>query len=368
MSPMKRLAITLWITSSLLAAGHALAAEVTIKRDDYGTPHIYAEDTYGLFYGYGYAIAQDRLFQMEMAKRSVLGRVAEVLGADHIEFDKKTRASCEPAAIKAQLAALRAKDRAIFDGYAAGMNAWMAKVRAQPDKLMPKQFIDYGFDPEDWSDFDVAMIFVGSMGNQFGDFNTELENQQLLDALVKAHGEKGGWALFNQLNPTYDPQAPTTVPSKTASQTRWQPVNSSPRNLYIAAATSTEVAGTAAFNGFSNMIMVGRDKAKDASAILLNGPQFGWYAPAYTYSVGLHGAGFDLVGNTPFGYPAVMFGYNADISWGSTWGAADVVDIYRETLNPDNPREYLFNDESIPWSAESRRSTSKAANPSNGKF
>ncbi len=46
--------------------------EVTIKRDNYGVGHVYADTVYGLYYGYGYAVAQDRLFQMEMAKRSTL--------------------------------------------------------------------------------------------------------------------------------------------------------------------------------------------------------------------------------------------------------------------------------------------------------
>ena len=55
--------------------------QLTIKRDSFGTPHIYADDTYGLFYGYGYAIATDRLFQMEMSKRTGWGNVAEVLGS-----------------------------------------------------------------------------------------------------------------------------------------------------------------------------------------------------------------------------------------------------------------------------------------------
>jgi len=50
---------------------------VTIRRDEYGMPHVYAGTVYGLFYGYGYAVAQDRLFQMEMARRSTQGRVAE---------------------------------------------------------------------------------------------------------------------------------------------------------------------------------------------------------------------------------------------------------------------------------------------------
>ena len=52
---------------------------VTIKRDEWGVPHVYADDTKGLFYGYGYALAVDRMFQMEMIKRSVLGTVSAVL-------------------------------------------------------------------------------------------------------------------------------------------------------------------------------------------------------------------------------------------------------------------------------------------------
>jgi acyl-homoserine lactone acylase PvdQ len=51
-------------------------------------PHIYANDTRGLFYGYGYAVAEDRLFQMEMARRSVLGTVAEVLGPSYVALDR----------------------------------------------------------------------------------------------------------------------------------------------------------------------------------------------------------------------------------------------------------------------------------------
>ncbi|MGU0042596.1 penicillin acylase family protein [Escherichia coli] len=54
-------------------------------------PHIYANDTWHLFYGYGYVVAQDRLFQMEMARRSTQGTVAEVLGKDFVKFDKDIR-------------------------------------------------------------------------------------------------------------------------------------------------------------------------------------------------------------------------------------------------------------------------------------
>ncbi|MFC3330874.1 penicillin acylase family protein [Paenalcaligenes hominis] len=57
---------------------------------------MYAADTYGVFYGYGYAIATDRLFQMEMAKRTGWGTVAEVLGPDYLETDKATHSRFDP--------------------------------------------------------------------------------------------------------------------------------------------------------------------------------------------------------------------------------------------------------------------------------
>ena len=56
------------------------------------------------------------------------------------------------------------------------------------------------------------------------------------------------------------------------------------------------LTGVAGYPQASNMWIVGKDKAQDARAILLNGPQFGWFNPAYVYSVGLHGAGFNVIG------------------------------------------------------------------------
>ena len=153
---------------------------VVIERDEYGVPQIYARSAYGLFYGYGYAVAQDRLFQMEMAKRSTQGRVAEVLGEAFVGFDKATRSNYWPASIERQIAALPQSDRDILDGYAAGMNAWITKVRSNASELLPKQFKDFGFAPSIWSAFDVAMVFIGTMANRFSDASGEIDNLALL--------------------------------------------------------------------------------------------------------------------------------------------------------------------------------------------
>ncbi|WP_116473204.1 penicillin acylase family protein [Zobellella maritima] len=356
---------------SLLAGCTTLpdAEQITIKRDQHGTPHIYADTTYGLFYGYGYAIAQDRLFQLEMARRSAQGRVAEVLGEAFLPLDIKVRQHYNPHAIRAQLDALPAADRDILSGYAAGLNQWQAKVQQDSGTLMPKQFIDYGFTPAPWDEFDVAMLFIGSMINRFGDYNTELENQQLLAALEQQHGRPQARQLFDTLLPYLSKEAPDTITDGDWSPAGRQAVE---RRL-TAGLTSTARQdespllamhtpgagrhGTLDWEGFneapfSNILVLGKDKTRDASAVLINGPQFGFYQPAYTYSVGLHGAGYDVVGNSPTGYAMVEFGHNGHISWGSTWGAGDNVDLFRLTLNPDNPEQYLHKGKYLPLEKE----------------
>jgi len=281
--------------------------QIRIVRDTYGMPHIYADNVYALFYGYGYSIAQDRLFQMEIARRSTQGMVAEVYGADYIEYDKYTRQLFDPTSIQQQLNALDQKDKDLFDGYAAGINAWLTEIRKQPNKLTPKQFIDHNFSFSEWSGYDVAMIFIGTMNNRFGDFNTELENSIIYQALVKQHGEENGLKLFDLLIPRFTDNAPTTIPlqdwSKMPDDLLATAANiRTPKVAAITPISSTPLASASPITtGMSNVYLIGKKKASGANAILVNGPQFGWFNPAYTYSFGMHGAGIDVVGNTPFG-------------------------------------------------------------------
>ena len=320
--------------------------QVRIVRDEFGVPHIYADEIYGVYYGYGYAIAQDRLFQLEMARRSTQGTVAEVLGADYLDYDRNVRKHFDPASIRRQLSELGAKDADVFGGYAAGLNAWLAEIRSAPDELTPKQFIDLDFAPQDWSGYDVAMIFIGTMNNRFGDYNTELENAAILGALIEQHGEGPGRELFDLLNPRFTDNAPTTIPAEDWARAAPDSLAAArldnPTRFPLRQAAATPIAA-----GFSNCFVLGRDKVADASAILVNGPQFGWFNPSYVYSIGMHGAGIDVVGNSPFGYPMIMFGHNATIAWGSTWGASDIVDVYAETLDPGDAGQYLYKGEYV---------------------
>jgi penicillin amidase len=314
---------------------------VRLVRDNFGTPHIYADEVYGLYFGYGYAVAQDRLFQMEMARRSTQGVVAEALGPEFVEFDKNVRRHFDSASIRRQLDQLKKPDKDVFEGYAAGMNAWLAEIRKDPGVLTPKQFIDFDFSPDNWTAYDVAMIFIGTMANRYGDFNTELDNVTIYRALSEQHGEAAARDLFDLINPRFTDNAPTTIPREDWSR-RVPDVLATTQSRQQTPSLSRRAFTGPVTSGMSNCFVLGKDKVIDAGSILVNGPQFGWFTPSYVYSVGLHGAGFDVVGNTPFAYPMVMFGHNATISWGSTWGAGDIVDIFVEQLNPDDSGQYLY--------------------------
>ena len=350
--------VTCAALASAQAPDHATvpAGKITIKRDGYGIPHVYANDVRGLFHGFGYAVAEDRLFQMEMARRAVLGTVSEVMGPAYVALDKGSRSGFTPASIRAQMAALSADDKAIFDGYAAGFNARINEVLKAQATLLPKRFNDAGFKPKaDWSGYDVAMIWIGTMANRYSNVSSEVANLRLLDQLRKARGDVAGRRLFDQIRWVEDPLAPTTVPRtaaplKTASSTidgnavRLAPVSPgllTARNDIDAARRGVAEPWTRPVA--SNLWIAGPNKTTDGSTVFINGPQFNWFNPSYVFGIGLHGAGFDVTGNTPFAYPVVLFGTNGKIAWGATAGPLDVNDMYQEKLNPANPHEYLFN-------------------------
>src|SRR5207237_6441685 len=109
-----------------------LSAPVRVVRDRWGVPHIHAETTDDLFFAQGFVQAQDRLFQMDLWRRSAQGRLAQVLGPNFIERDAMTRRVQYRGALDAEWASYGADAHAIAEAFVRGINAGVAVAGSNP--------------------------------------------------------------------------------------------------------------------------------------------------------------------------------------------------------------------------------------------
>jgi acyl-homoserine lactone acylase PvdQ len=125
-----------------------LKAPVEILRDEWGIPHIYAQNDDDLFMAQGYVMAQDRLWQMEMWRRWHEGRLSEIFGPEAFDYDKRTRQMMFRGPWDAsEWTSYHPDGERIFTAYANGVNAFIEQNR---DNL-PVEFQLTGVEPERWS-------------------------------------------------------------------------------------------------------------------------------------------------------------------------------------------------------------------------
>ena len=209
------IALSLGLSLTGMSAGAQAEEEITIIRDKFGVPHVYAPTSAGVSYGAGYALAQDRLWQMHVLRRLAKGRLSEILGPIVVELDKEARFWTYTAEERAARFQTYPKDiRDDLQAFADGINAWMAEARANPP-LVPQEFIKYGEQDallEDWTvDDSVALgdTLILSFGSGGGN---ELLYANLLDALVQKFGKSKGMKAFDDLILTSDPDTPISIP------------------------------------------------------------------------------------------------------------------------------------------------------------
>jgi penicillin amidase len=212
--------------------------QVTTYRDEFGVPHIFAATNYGLFVGYGYAVAEDRLWQLELFRGAALGRLSEIFGATPIvtnlqngnlpalvaDMDIRTRFYTE-AELQDQYAVLDPDEAEIFQAYAEGINRYISEV-VVPDQAhkLPFEFGYLGIGvPRSWTALDVVANVVWQ--SRFGQIGgTERQNQTTLNNLRTKWGPDQGLDIFNDVRWIDDPDTPVSVPPEGAIGTRQKAV------------------------------------------------------------------------------------------------------------------------------------------------
>jgi penicillin G amidase len=361
------------------------ASEIRIVRDRYGVPHVYADTRDALAYGAGYALAQDRLWQMHVFRKIARGELSDLVGPSVVDIDKDVRfftyTEDERAA---RLGDYPPELHRGLEQFARGVNAWIDEVERDPSK-MPFEFIELGVQPiPDWTvDDSVALgdVLILAFGSGGGN---ELAQGALLRRLVDRLGGQRGRLAFDDLVRTVDPDSPVTIPpeldwratpthadeaevaSRRALEDDARLTRSSPPGAADAAALGTaaqaalvpdaasaERAATrleralarleAMFHFGSNAQIVGPGRAEGGNTLQTGGPQVGYLVPQWLADFGMHGAGLDVTGMTFAGVgPAVLIGRGNGFAWTTTTGSSDLTDTYVERLQPGNPRAYRF--------------------------
>jgi penicillin G amidase len=132
--------------------------EVTIIRDEYAIPHIYAKNEEDLYTAVGYVMAQDRLWQMDLIRRAATGNLSEIFGKDFIETDVLLRAFHFSDKSKEILATLDSAQLKAVQSFCHGVNEYIDKAV----KKLPLEFTILGYKPEPFEPSSVANL-IGYM-------------------------------------------------------------------------------------------------------------------------------------------------------------------------------------------------------------
>jgi penicillin amidase len=316
--------------------------DVAVTRDAYGVPSVRAATEEGMWWGAGYAVAQDRLFQLELFRRATTGRLAEILGQGYLDDDLVARRDYYTAAERAEmLGRISPPLRARIAAYRDGVNAWIEHVRTSPGDL-PGEFVALGVTPADWTEDDSVAVGIFLARTVPSGSGVELDNLRSLRAI--------GADAFNRLLPLRTPGRLPTVPrenglfksqpGRTSRQERAslrRTVRDSrawelPDERATASARANVAEGLIGHVGGSSMFAV---RKPGGGALLFNGPQLGYSVPELFVELELHGPGIDLRGVTAAGVPLIGIGHNGRVAWGFTSGLSDEDDLYAESLVDD---------------------------------
>lgn len=357
-----------------------LKAPVEILRDEWGIPHIYAQNDDDLFMAQGYVMAQDRLWQMEMWRRWHEGRLAEIFGAEAFDYDVRTRQMMFRGPWDAsEWTSYHPDGERIFTAYANGVNAFIEQNR---DNL-PVEFQLTGVEPDPWTAQTVVLRWaqVGlssvrghaineiQLAMNVGRYGAEEANrraapepwddlevpegldvsiitQKVLDAMRAGDG---------------DPFEPGRLPELEVVE-RY-------RHLTPAVRTAQVSNPQIATEGSNNWVMSG-ERSPTGIPIVSNDPHRRIEMPALRYFVHLNAPGWNVMGGGEPPFVGVDAGHNERMAWGFTFAGTDMVDVFVEELNPEDSNSVRWQDNWEPFRIiqESIRIKGEAARTIDVKF
>lgn len=328
---------------------------VVILRDEYGVPHILAETEAGVFYGQGFAVAQDRLYQMEVNRRAAEGKLSEWFGSSFIAADQAVRRIYHTPQERIQMFDSLPTDlQNMFSSYSDGVNAYIDSMNANPAVYKPFEFETNGFTMEPWTVFKslaFTHLFLKRFGGRGG---SELVRLAELQAL--------GQEAFDELRPINDPTSPTTIlggcdPKSFESRYSGMVVNpaivekisafdrlvdSLLSVLHVPKKLGSFAALISASKSATGQVMVLGCPQSNTSAMNSNTPNI-WHE-IELYCPTLHFGGMAVAG-----IPLGMIGHNDQMAFTATSGLSDNIDVYIDSSMDASYSSYWYNGSWVPF-------------------
>lgn len=281
-----------------------VSAPATIRWDTWGVPHVEAASLRDLYVALGYAVAQERLWQLDWLRRTARGTLAAVLGPAALESDRAMRTLGLGAAAEAAVAALTDEEATTLDGLSDGINAWLS---AAPE--LPVEFDILEYRPTAWTVADGLAVWKYQQWLLTG----RLENIAAAEAARRN--------LSGEL------------------QARFLTTEEGQETIIPGGLAGLPAAGTEAAAGSNNWALA-PSRTTTGAAALASDPHQPFHAPGQYFEVHLRGAGLEAAGALAVGGPAIWFGRNRRLAWGLTNHAVSTRDLYVEETEPGEPNRY----------------------------
>ncbi len=301
-----------------------LSAPVEVIRDRWGIPHIYASNTHDLFFAQGFVHAQDRLWQMELNRRTASGRLSELFGEVALDTDRAIRTFGFHRLGQADWEGADDEMRAVILAYTEGVNAFLqspAGIRNMPVEFTLLRHHPEPWQPEDSAAFSRVMIWQLSHA-----WYSEIIRARLIEAVGEEHAA--------ELEIHYPEHNPTTLPAGIEF------------NRLGADGVLHAAHGPFLSRGMgSNAWTVSGRKTTSGKPFLCNDMHLPITVPSLWYAVHLIAGEFNVTGVSLPGLPMVLVGHNAQVAWGMTLAFTDCEDLFIEKFDPQAPGRYQFRDQ-----------------------
>jgi penicillin amidase len=316
--PVAIISVVLWRTiQTSLPPDHVQVqidnSVLTLDRDRQGKVVIAGGTDLAAFYGIGMAHAQDRLWQMEMARRTASGRLSEVFGDTTLASDKLFRTLGLYRHAQRIAARLPAQDRLVLQRYADGVNQTIASTT-----WLSPEFWYYRIRPSRWTIEDSVAIQLYMAWKLSTNFSSELTRMRFTQLLGC---EKSAMLLGDA----------HCDPAQSALLAKGRTDLS---HLELIEEQRSRIIG-------SNSWVVGPGLTQHGGALLANDPHLALSTPALWYLARIQGDKLWVEGATMPGLPYVVIGRNRHIAWGMTTLMADTQDVVLESEDPIDVRRYL---------------------------